>query len=287
MQQANVRGFFVGSCLLGAALLALSQSASAQPPGFFYPPTAMTPKIPPTGVVLQAADALGMVRGLGENIFDAVNRIEFNFAGVAYVPVHGASWKEVKIPSATLQISYHQAASRLIIDRVDAAGAKAHAIEVVDGPYAWNEQTPGVGGVPAMQSVAERARWIWLTPQGFIYQVEQAGPQRTKIGKSHGKTTLSVTIDGEPVTATLGADHRPELIEAKIRDPDLGTTNLTIEYSGYKDFDYYGIMFPSHITAKLGGHPELDVTVTSFLTHTYFLFPKPDGIAQLVAKSAK
>ena len=108
-----------------------------------------------------------------------------------------------------------------------------------------------------------------------------------KIGKRNGKTTLSVTIDGEPVTATLDADHRPELIEATIKDRDLGQTTLAIEYSGYKDFDYYGIMFPSHVVATVGGHPALDLTVTAFLTHTYFLFSKPDGIAKLVAGAAK
>jgi hypothetical protein len=261
-------------------------SAHAQRPGPPYPPSPLTPKIKPTGVVFQAADSLGMVRGLREDIFDAVNRIEFNIAGVAYARSNG-SWKQINIPSATMQISYHQAAARLIIDRVDAGGSKVHAIEVVDGRYAWDEQTPGVGGVPAMQSVATRARGIWLTPQGFIYQVEQAGPQRVKIGKRNGKTTLSVNIDGEPVTATLDADHRPELIEAKINDRELGSTTLTVEYSGYKDFDYYGIFFPSHVVAKLGGHVALDVTVTSFLTHTYFMFPKPDTIAQLVAKADK
>jgi len=284
MQRINLHGLCTFGLIL-ASLLA-GTSSYAQRPGAPYPPTPLTPKIKPTGVVFQAADALGMVRGLGEDVFDAVNRIEFKLEGEAYAPSHGA-WKEIKIPSATMQISYHQAASRLIIDSVAADGSKVHAIEVVDGRYAWDEKTPGVGGVPAMQSVATRARDIWLTPQGFIYQAEQAGPQRTKIGKRNGKTTISVTIDGEPVTATLDAEHRPELIEAKIKDRELGSTTLTVEYSGYKDFDYYGIFFPSHVLAKLGGHTALDVTVTSFLTHTYFLFPKPDAIARLVAQAGK
>jgi hypothetical protein len=284
MQRINLHGFLTSGLILASLLAA--PLGYAQRPGAPYPPTPLTPKIKPTGVVFQAADALGMVRGLGEDVFDAVNRIEFKVQGEAYAPSHG-TWKEIKIPSATMQISYHQAASRLIIDRVGADGTKVHAIEVVDGRYAWDETTPGVGGVPAMQSVATRARDIWLTPQGFIYQVEQAGPKGVKIGKRNGKTTLSVTIDGEPVTATLDADHRPELIEAHIKDRELGATTLTIEYSGYKDFDYYGIFFPSHVLAKLGGHTALDVTVTSFLTHTYFLFPKPDSIAQLVAKTEK
>jgi len=284
MQRINLHGFLT-SGLIVAGLLAGTFSY-AQRPGAPYPPTPLTPKIKPTGVVFQAADALGMVRGLGEDVFDAVNRIEFKIAGEAYAPSHGA-WKEIKITSATMQISYHQSASRLIPDAVEANGSKVQAIEVVDGRYAWDETAPGVGGVPAMQTVATRARDIWLTPQGFIYQVEQAGPQRVKIGKRNGKTTLSVVIDGEPVTATLGADHRPELIEARIKDRELGSTTLSVEYSGYKDFDYYGIFFPSHVLAKLGGHTALDVTVTSFLTHTYFLFPKPDSIAQLVAKAGK
>jgi hypothetical protein len=284
MQRTNLHGFATSGLIL-VSLLA-GACAYAQRPGAPYPPTPLTPKIKPTGVVFQAADALGMVRGLGEDVFDAVNRIEFKIEGKAYAPAHGA-WKEIMISPSTMQISYHQSASRLILDAVQADGAKVHAIEVVDGRYAWDETTPGVGGVPAMQTVATRARDIWLTPQGFIYKVEQAGPQHVKIGKHDGKTTLSVVIDGEPVTATLDADHRPELIEAKINDRVLGHTTLTIQYSGYKDFDYYGIFFPSHVVAKLGGHPALDVTVSSFLTHTYFLFPKPDSIAQLVAKADK
>ena len=284
MQRTNLHGFSMSGLFLASLLTAAS--AHAQRPGAPYPPTPLTPKIKPSGVVFQAADALGMVRGLGEDVFDAVNRIEFNIDGVAYAPSHGA-WKEIKISSATMQISYHQAASRLILDALEADGTKVHAIEVVDGHYAWDETAPGVGGGPAMQTVATRARDIWLTPQGFIYQVEQAGPQHVKIGKHDGKTTLSVVIDGEPVTATLDADHRPELIEARINDRELGHTTLTIAYSGYKDFDYYGIFFPSHVLAKLGGHVALDVNVSSFLTHTYFLFPKPDSIAQLVAKTDK
>jgi hypothetical protein len=283
MQRANLRGLVSGIGVGFAATLVAICPAFAQGPPPPYPPSWLAPKEPPKGVVFQAADALGMVRGLRENVFDAVNRIEFKFQGVAFAPEHG-TWREIKIPAATMQISYHQSASRLIMDRVDAGGATVHSIEVVDGPYAWDEQSPGVGGAAAMESVARRARNIWLTPQGFIYQVEQAGPQGVKIGRRDGKTTLSVTIHGEPVTATLDSDHRPALIEARIRDGAIGAKTLTIEYSGYKDFDYYGIFFPSHVLAKLGGHTVLDATVTSFLTHTFFLFPKPDSIVQLAAK---
>jgi hypothetical protein len=286
MQRSNFQGFLLACGVGSAAALLAVCPAFAQGPPPPYPDSWLAPKEPPKGAVFQAADALGMVRGLGENVFDAVNRIEFQFQGVASVPEHG-TWKEIKIPAATVQISYHQSAGRLIMDRVDAGAAAVRSIEVVAGSYAWDEKSPGVGGAAAMESVARRARYLWLTPQGFLYQLEQAGSQGVKIGQRDGKTTLSATIHGEPVTATLDADHRPALIEARIKDRVLGTKTLTIEYSGYKDFDYYGIFFPSHVLAKLGGHTVLDATITSFLTHTYFLFPKPDSIAQLAAESGK
>jgi hypothetical protein len=276
MKHAKVSGFFWAGGLLTALMTAptLAQAQMGSP---------LTPKVAPTGELLAAADALGMVRGLRSDVFDAVNRVQFTVQGAEQLPVHG-SWKDFKT-TATMFINYHQAASRLVIDRVDGQGAKAHSIEVVAGPYAWNEESPGVGGTPAMDHATDRARNIWLTPQGLIYQAELAGPGAVKVGKRDGKTTLSFAIHGEPVTVTLSADHRPERVEARIKDRELGSTTLTIEYSGYKDFDYYGIFFPSHIVAKAAGHTTLDVNVTGFLTNTYFLFPKPEPITKLAAKA--
>ena len=276
MKHATVSGFLWAACL-SAAALAAAVPARAQS----RPPSSLTPKVPPSGELLAAADALGMVRGLGSNVFDAVNRVQFTVQGTEQRPVHG-SWKDYKT-TATMFINYHQAASRVVVDRVDAKGVKSHAIEVVAGPYAWNEESPGVGGTPAMESAADRARDIWLTPQGLIYQAELAAPCGVKVGKRDGSTTLSFAIHGEPVTVTLGADHRPEFVEASIKDRELGRTTLTIAYTGYKDFDYYGIFFPSHIVAKVPGHTALDADVTGFLTNTYFLFPKPAPIAKLAA----
>ena len=148
MKHAKVSGFFWAGGLLTALMAAptLVQAQMRSP---------LTPKVPPAGELLAAADALGMVRGLRSDVFDAVNRVQFTVQGVEQVPVHG-SWKEFKT-TATMFISYHQAASRLIIDRVDAQGAKVHAIAVVAGPYAWNEESPGVGGTPAMENISNKS----------------------------------------------------------------------------------------------------------------------------------
>jgi hypothetical protein len=287
MTHATVTGFLCAASL-GAAALAASAPVMAQSrpvPAIApaRPVSSLTPKVAPSGELLAAADALGMVRGMGSNVFDAVNRVQFTVQGTEQRPVHG-SWQEFKT-TATMFINYHQAASRVVIDRVDAKGAQAHSIEVVAGPYAWNEESPGVGGTPAMDRATDRARDIWLTPQGLIYQAELAGPDGVKVGRRDGKTTLGFAIHGEPVTVTLGADHRPEYVEATIKDRELGRATLTVAYAGYKDFDYYGIFFPSHIVAKVAGHTALDANVTAFLTNTYFLFPKPDPIAKLAARA--
>lgn len=278
MKLIRVAGYLWAASLSAAVLAApaaMAQSGMGSP---------LAPKVPPSGELLAAADALGMVRGLASNVFDAVNRVQFTVQGVEERPVNG-TWMSFHT-TATLYINYHQAASRAVIDRVDAKGGKAHSIEVVAGRYAWNEESPGVGGTLALEHAADRARDIWLTPQGLIYQAELATPGGLKVGTRDGKTTLTFAIHGEPVTVTLGADHRPELVEAAINDRNLGRTTLTITYSGYKDFDYYGIFFPSRIVAKVPGHTALDVNVTQFLTNTYFLFPKPDAIAKLAARSA-
>jgi hypothetical protein len=281
MKHAKVSGYFSAGCLIAAGMMAAPVPALAQS-GLG---SALAPKTAPTGELLEVSEALGMVRGLDSHIFDAVNRVQFTVQGKQQVREQG-SWKEFQT-TATVFINFHQAASRVVADRVDGKGTKARSIGVVAGPYAWNEQSPGVGGTPAMELAADRARDIWLTPQGLVYQANLAGPGAVKLGKRDGRTTLSYAINGEPVTVTLDADHRPHLVEASIKHRDLGRTTLTIEYTGYKDFDHYGIFFPSHILARAAGRTVLDANVTAFLTNTYFLFPKPDSIAKLAAKAGK
>jgi len=277
------RGYWA-LCLAALLVVGASGAALGQ---MLYLPSSVTAKEAPSGALLAAADALGMVRGVGSNVYDAVNRIEFELQGVGFEPQKHGAWKRFTIAQERICISYHQQALRAIVDRVDAQGSKTHTIEVVAGRYAWNEQSPGVGGVAAMQSVAERSRRIWLTPQGFIYQAELAGAKAVKVGSKAGRTTLSVLINGEPVTATLDAEQRPQLIEAQIHDALLGATTLSYEYSGYKDFDYYGVMFPSHMVERLGARTVLDATVSSLLTSTYFLFTPPEDIARLAAKAVR
>ena len=95
-----------------------------------------------------------------------------------------------------------------------------------------------------------------------------------------GKKVLTIPIDAIPARVTLGADNRPEKVESSIKHPTLGETTVEINYSGYRDFEHYGVFFPTHIVEKLGGRPVFDLTVTEFHTNPYIVFPVPATIQQ-------
>jgi hypothetical protein len=44
---------------------------------------------------------------------------------------------------------------------------------------------------------------------------------------------------------------------------------------GYKDYQDYGVMFPSHIVQKIDGRVVADRTVTQALANPYLIFPPP------------
>ncbi len=272
----------VAACL---AALAMAGGPTAVRAQGRYVPSVLAPKVKPTGILFKAADALGMVRGTAEDQFDTINRIQYHVEGAVFPTTKGGASPSLTM-KAVISISYHQDASRIDETVTSADGKDVHRIEVVADGYAWNETKPGVGGVAAMASAKSREHEIWMTPHGFLFQAMKAGPDGVKIGKTKdGKTTLTVAIGGVPVTATLGEDMRPATIESKIVDPNLGPTTETWEYSGYKDFDFYAVQFPSHMTRKIGGRTNLDLTVTDYRSGPYFLFPKPDDVAKLASAS--
>ena len=52
------------------------------------------------------------------------------------------------------------------------------------------------------------------------------------------------------------------------------------DYSDFKDFQDYGVMFPAHIVQKLDGRPIAELTVTEALANPYMVFPPPKELAQ-------
>jgi hypothetical protein len=222
-----------------------------------------------------------MVRGPGSNLFDAINRMQWTGSGFGFEPKRSGDWRRYEVKQAVIGVSYHVAAMRRDFSKVDASGKQARSIEVVAGPNAWDESTPGISKAALPVAVAQsRARDLWMTPHGFMSQVIKAGPQHITLGKRADKDTISVVVDGATLVAVLGDDKRPERIETQVKDAVLGATTLSYEYSAYQDLDHYQVQAPTRIVKKLGDRVVLDLTITEQRTGPYIVFPPPAALRQ-------
>ena len=137
--------------------------------------------------------------------------------------------------------------------------------------------------VPVTGLTDRRLRKIWLTPHGImraVVEAEAASPGSVSVGSSGGNTTLTVEVNGTPMTATLDDDNRPERVTMTIDHPVLGRTPLTAHYSGYLDWQILDVYFPSRIVQTLGDETTLDLTITEFYQNPYVIFPTPEQLAR-------
>jgi len=261
---------------LCAALVSASVMVGAQRGQGGGPPV-LNPDIRAT------ADALGMVRwgdggGASRENFDLLNRVEFTGSGTSWDPRAGdAAWPVTPIKSLVFNVAYRTASSRVETVRV-VGGREQRTIEVVHENYAWDEDQPGVGArrVTNMAAAVEQRRQrIMLLPHAFMRAVIQAGPAAT-VADVAGKKVFTVTVNGTPVTGTIGADKRPERISMPIRHTVLGMTTLEASFTAYKDFEGYEVFFPTRIVYAAGGKPILDLSVEKNLTGVYLIFPVPE-----------
>ena len=102
-----------------------------------------------------------------------------------------------------------------------------------------------------------------MSPHGFLKAAttNNATARAATVG---GKkvTTVSFTALGKyTVTGTLNDQNLVERVETLVDNTVLGDTPLEITYSDYKDFA--GVKFPTRIVRREGGHPTLDLTISS------------------------
>ena len=255
---------------LGVALVLawmFAQSANAQ-----------APNVSVSATIETAATALGLVRGVGRRM-DSINTIEFSGRGTLNVPEDDGAWTRYEIIEATVGISYSIPAMRWDMTRVGAERESLRTIGVVRDDRAWNERLPGVDPVEASDQVRRRLEQIWLTPHGFMIAVVRH-PEAVSVGSRAGQTTLTVEIDGTPVTATLDENSRPASVAMTIDHPVLGETQLEATYADYVDWPLLDVFFPSHIVHQMGGETTLDMMVTEFFQNPYVVFPTPEQLGR-------
>jgi hypothetical protein len=210
----------------------------------------------------EAAKALGMVRGL-ERSLTIVNMFEYTANGT----LADAAGAPSEVKRITASYDYVIPAARVDIEK---GSAGERTIEVAAGSLAWDEETPGIYRRPAGTSAAERLKLIWLLPHAVILAGAKAS-DKVSVSEKSGQRELTVPlptgVDAKGVVDLAGLMTRVEI--------KIGAQLFTGDYSDYKDFQGYGVMFPTRIVQKVDGRTIADLTVTEALANPYMIFPPP------------
>jgi hypothetical protein len=237
----------------------------------------------PKDAVESVAEINGLVRG-GQRTTKAYNALELTATGTMAEKSANGQWKEYKITKLVAGMSFAVPALRFDVRLADADGRAEHQIRVVAGKQAWNEEKPGINGMPMpVTTVDDRLRLIWLTPTGALWGALRAGDSGDKVTVANdaGRATISYSLkDGEPVKIVLDAGMKPQRVELQAQSEEFGNTVMEATYSGYKDFEGYLAPFPTRMTYKAGGRPILDLYVTNHTVNPYVIFPLPANMSK-------
>ena len=224
----------------------------------------------PTGTLQSAGETLGVAQ---------VNSVEFSGTGKWYqfgqAPNPTLPWPQFDVSSYTATVNYAAPSARVQMtrkqtvepDRLRPAPVEQRPDQHVNGTTAWNMAAPAgaaAGAAPVAQpqpaAVEERVMEIWTTPHGFLRAAAANNATATPV--EGGGSTLSFTVGGKyKYEGAIDAQDHVTSVRTWIDNPVLGDTLVEFAYSDYKDFG--GVMFPGRILRTQGGHPVLDITVTS------------------------
>ena len=205
-------------------------------------------------------------------------------------PNPASSWPPFEVSSFKADINYVTAAARVQITRsqtIESGRLRPAPVEqkvdqYISGSTAWNLARPAnapQGAAPTSSpqpsAVEERTAEIWATPQGFL-RAALANNAATKPIK--GGTEVSFKIgDKYRFVGYINVNNEVVSVKTWIDNPVLGDTLVETNYSDYKDFD--GVQFPGHIVRTQGGHPVLDIEVSSVKLNPPAEFSVPEEIA--------
>jgi glyoxylase-like metal-dependent hydrolase (beta-lactamase superfamily II) len=165
--------------------------------------------------------------------------------------------------------------------RVRPAPVEQRSIQAVSGTSAWNLAPPagapaGTPPVPQPQpaAVEERTMEIWTTPHGFL---KAAAVNNATSQPANGGSEITFTMAGNhKYVGRINAQNQVERVQTWIDNPVLGDTPVEIAYSEYRDFN--GVQFPARIVRTQGGHPVLDITVSTVTKNPAVDLPVPDQV---------
>ena len=238
----------------------------------------------PAGTLESATEALGAA---------TLNSIEYSGTGRWYqfgqAPGPTLPWPQFDVSNFTATVNYQTPGARVQMTRLQTiepgrtrpAPVEQRPVQVVSGTFAWNMAAPGggpAGAPPTAQpqpaAVEERVMEIWTTPHGFLKAA--AANNATSQAIEGGGADVTFTADGHRYEGRINAQNQVERVQTWIDNPVLGDTPVEITYSDYRDFS--GVMFPGRILRTQGGHPVLDITVSSVTANPTLDLTVPDAV---------
>jgi glyoxylase-like metal-dependent hydrolase (beta-lactamase superfamily II) len=223
---------------------------------------------PAAGTLDAARDALGA---------DRIRSLAFSGSGrwfqFGQAPSPTLPWPRFDVSSYTMTVDYEAPVARVQMTRiqtVEPARARPAPLEqrvdqYVSRTSAWNLPVlaAAASAAPAPQpqpaAVEERLMEIWTTPHGFL---RAAAANQATSQASNGGSEVSFTVGGKyRYVGTINAASQVERVRTWIDNPVMGDTLVEFAYSGYRDFG--GVSFPSRIVRTQGGHPVLELDISS------------------------
>jgi len=237
---------------------------------------------PRAGTVEAANDALGAPQ---------MTSIQFSGTGrwhqFGQAPNPTLPWPQFDVSSYTATVDYSAPAARVQMvrkqtvepNRVRPTPVEQRPDQYVSGTTAWNMAAPAgapAGSPPAPQlqpaAVEERVMEIWTTPHGFL---KAAGANNATAQPGEGGTEVSFSVGKNRYVGTINEQNEVALVRTWIDNPVLGDTEVQFNYSNYMDFS--GVRFPSRIMRVQGGHPVLEITVSSVTANPGLTADPPTG----------
>lgn len=204
-------------------------------------------------------------------------------------PVPGGPWPAFDVSSFTAAINYDTSAARVQMtrlqvveaNRVRPAPVEQRPVQLVSGGQAWNMVAPPGGSPdtppvpqPQPEAAEERTMEIWTTPQGFL---RAAAANKATSRPSDGGSEISFTVDGKRrYVGWINVQNQVERVHTWIDNAVMGDTPVEVDYSEYRDFA--GVMFPGRIVRRQGGHPVLELAVTSVTINPAVDIPVPEQV---------
>jgi glyoxylase-like metal-dependent hydrolase (beta-lactamase superfamily II) len=198
-------------------------------------------------------------------------------------------WPAFDVKSFTASINYEVPAARVQMERIQVVEpgrlrpppVLQRPTQLVSGTHAWSMTVPpgaapNTAPTPQPQpaAVEERTMEIWATPQGFL---KAAAANNATSQPAEGGSEVTFSTDGKHrYIGRINQQNQVERVRTSIDNPVLGDTPVEITYSDYRDFN--GVMFPGRIVRTQGGHPVLDLTVSSVTPNAPVAIDVPDQV---------